>query len=371
MTAERTEQTMLTRISRVQENMNRDGADLLIITPSSYLKYLTGLDMMQEERFFALILPAASEPFFIANILYEEQLKPLHRIKCIYWKDGDDAFAVLKNELEKRGIARTHTCADPFMRAGFLMMLIDSLQFGRLASAAPYIDPLRVYKDEAERASMREACRRADRALENTMKHAETWPGRTEQEYLAALSYELAVQGIRHGGGCICAGRNAAEPHHAADSTLISQGAGLLVDFGGDFENYNTDMTRNFFFGKPDDEYLEIYKIVQEANQVGKEHVIHGSTLGSIDAAVRAVIEAYGYGKYFTHRTGHGIGIDCHEGPSVQFGEKTPVSPGMCFSIEPGIYIPGKFGVRIEDQILVTENGYEVLHSFSRELQII
>ena len=233
------------------------------------------------------------------------------------------------------------------------------------------IDPLRIYKDQGEQEIMEQACRKADQALKRTIGLGKQWIGKTEEEFLAKLVYEMTCLGIQNGAACVCVGENAAEPHHCPGENRIEKGKSLLVDFGGAYKNYNTDMTRNFYFGVPDLEYMQVYQIVEKALELGKKAAEIGNRLEDVDDAVRKYITEKGYGEFFTHRTGHGIGLDCHEGPSVQAGEKTKIAVGMTFSIEPGIYIPGKFGIRIEDQIMITEKGARALHRYPLDLSVI
>jgi len=172
--------------------------------------------------------------------------------------------------------------------------------------------------------------------------------------------------------GCsIQVGANAAIPHYTTGKTIIEKGTCLLVDFWGRYKGYCTDCTRTFHFGKPDSEFEKIYAIVLEAHLAAEAKARTGNTLEDVDLAARAVIEKNGYGEFFTHRTGHGLGIDGHEGDSVNKGVKVPIEPGMVFSIEPGIYLPGRFGARIENCVAVTGTGTEILHNYPRELKII
>lgn len=365
------ESTFLQRIETVRNKMKENGTDLLMIVPSSYMKYLTGYSIRGDERFLAFILPQAGPCLAIGNALYVQQMKDIPAEEFLYWKDGENSFDLLKRELEKRGVKTDVIGLDPNMPARFTMELVKRYPDSHLEDAAVAIDSLRIYKDEEERQAMREACVKADEALKNAIGDGVSWLGHSEEEFLARLVYEMTKLGIQNGAACVCTGENASVPHHHPGSSLIEKGKCLLVDFGGDYKNYNTDMTRNFYFGTPDDEYVKIYNITLKAQEIGKKAAVIGAQLQDIDRAVRGYITECGYGEYFTHRTGHGIGIDCHEGPSVIEGETTKVAPGMVFSIEPGIYLPGKFGVRIEDQIMVTEEGAGPLHHYPLDLQVI
>ena len=359
------------RIERVRKMMEERGQELLFLTPSSYMKYLTGYAVRGDERFLTFILSRQGGAFALGNELYRQQMEGIPADAFYFWSDGEDPFLLVEQLLREQGIFPKTAAVDPNMPARFLVRLGELFPQSRISDGASLMDPLRVYKDEAERRSMIKACRKADEALRAALGDGKEWLGRTEEEFLARLVYEMSRRGIQNGAACVCAGANAAEPHHCPGQSRIEKGMSLLVDFGGDYENYNTDMTRNFFFGTPGQEYLKLYRILQEALALGKLAAVAGNCLQDVDRAVRGHIAAQGYGQYFTHRTGHGIGIDCHEGPSVQEGETTRIRPGMTFSIEPGIYIPGKLGIRLEDQMMVTEVGTKALHNYPLDLVVI
>jgi Xaa-Pro aminopeptidase len=203
------------------------------------------------------------------------------------------------------------------------------------------------------------------------IERGEHWIGKTESAFLSALTEEISLNGIYDFAGSVQAGVNAAIPHYATGGAVIEKGKCLLCDFWGRFKGYYTDCTRTFHFGKPEAEFEKIYNIVFEAHLAAEAKALSGNLLEDVDMAARSVITKYGYGEYFTHRTGHSLGIDVHEGDSVNTGVKVPIKPGMVFSIEPGIYIPGRFGVRIENLVAIRENGNEILHNYPRELKVI
>jgi len=356
------------RIEKVRQNMKEEGQDILFLTPSSYMKYMTGYSIRGDERFLTWILPREGPVLAVGNALYQQQMADIPADRFCFWNDGEDPYKLTATVLGEEGIKVENGAVDPNMPARFSMRLQDVLPQCHMRDGSVLMDSLRLYKDETERKLMAEGCKRADQALRHTIGNGTEWLGRTEEEFLAKLVYEMTKLGIQNGAACVCVGENAAEPHHCPGKSRIEKGKSLLVDFGGDYENYNTDMTRNFYFGTPDMEYQLVYQILLEALELGKKTARVGNRLEDVDRAVRGYIGGRGYGEYFTHRTGHGIGIDCHEGPSVQEGEKTMISPGMTFSIEPGIYIPEKFGIRIEDQMIVTEEGTRALHSYPLKL---
>lgn len=359
------------RMGIVQKRIEEAGIGCFIIGPSSTMKYLAGYSGKADERLFALVMAAGQEPFVVANKLYELQASVIPAGDYVYWSDGENGVEVLCGELRKRGVDLSSVAVDKSMPGMFLIPLLEGIKGTNWLLGNKLVDDLRVYKDGEEMRCMGEACRLASEALEATVERGTWWIGKTETEFMGQLAFEMTKRGLKLPSGIVAVGANAAVPHHLTGQTVIEQGKCLLVDFGGNYQNYNTDMTRTFHFGEPTDEFKRVYEIVLEANRRGKEAAKAGNLLQDVDRAARSYIEGQGYGPYFTHRTGHGIGIDGHEGPPAGEGETTPISPGMAFSVEPGIYLPGKFGVRIEDQILITEEGTKVLHDFARDLIVI
>lgn len=357
------------RIQKTWELMQNEQVDCLIVTPSSDMKYLCGYSINGDERLLALVLSPGKEPFIIANTLYELQVTQTPVTEFAYWNDGSNPFDCLKAQIADRGIPTGSIAINSAMPALFSLPIAQLYPQAKMSNFSPMLQKLRLYKDRAEMDAMIAATGKADIALEKCMNKGLYWLGKSEAEFMGELGMELNRLGVRDAGGCVAVGENAAVPHHHTGVSTIQTSKCFLVDFGGNFENYNTDMTRTFFFGKPDQKFIDVYNIVLEACLAGEAAAKSGNRLEDVDIAARSVITRYGYGEYFIHRTGHGIGIDCHEGPSAGTGEKTLIAPGMAFSCEPGIYLPGEFGVRIEDQVLIEENGStRILHAFPKNL---
>ena len=362
------------RMQKAKAEMANAGIDVFLLGPSSNLFYLTGYAAKGDERLFLLVLPlegaANGEPFILANLLYKEQVKSLPVKEFVYWKDGEDPFCLLKAEIKSRNIPVKKTALEPHIPALFSLPLAQALPGTQFVLASPLMDTLRHIKGQDELELIRRASRESDRALAAVMDRGSGWIGKTETEFRDELFAELHRGGLTSPGAAIAVGANAAIPHHDCGSTVIEKGKCLLVDFWSRLGGYYTDSTRTFHFGKPDPEFEKIHAIVLEAHLAAETAARPGNTLGDVDKAARSVIEKHGYGEYFTHRTGHGIGIEVHEGSPVNKGIQTPIEPGMVFSIEPGIYLPGRFGVRIENIVIAGENGPEPLHVYPRELKI-
>ena len=361
----------LGRMKQVKEEMSNAGVDVFLVSPSSNLFYLTGYELGGDERLFLLVLPQGGEPFLMANQLYKEQTLPLPVKDQLFWKDGDDPFGILKKEIEKRNIKMKKAALEPQIPAFFALPLGKTFPDTGFELGSPLIDPLRQYKDESELELIRKACKESDKAIKAIIDKGSYWLGKTESEFLMELTVEINRGGINSFSGSVQTGANAAIPHYTTGYAKIEKGKCLLVDFWGRYEGYYTDCTRTFHFGKPESEFAKIHAIVLEANMAAKEKAKPGNLLEDVDIAAREVITKAGYGEYFNHRVGHGLGIDVHEGYSANTGVKVPIKPGMVFSIEPGIYIPGRYGARIEDLVAIGEKGPEVLHSFPRELRVI
>lgn len=315
------------RMERVLAAMAQHHVDTLLLTPSSSLKYVLGGRPIVDERLFVLAMTPGEEPFLLCNELYALEAEELFAGDKIFWKDGEDPYPILKRELQRRDWPLNRVAVDQSTQARFLFPMMATLDGSQFLSATAILDALRVYKDPEERDRMRQACR----------------------------------LGLAEPGACVCSGANAADPHYTGGNAPIQANACLLVDFGGTWKDYYTDMTRTFWFGEPDPEFVKVHNIVRQANAAAAEAAQLGRELQEVDRAARKVITNAGYGKHFIHRTGHGVGIDVHETPNAAEGETAILKPGMAFSIEPGIYLPGRFGVRIEDLALMTEDGVEIL----------
>lgn len=361
------------RVEKLLAILEEEKIDAMIVTPSSDMKYLCGYSVNGDERFLAMIISNRCEPFIIANSLYESQVIETPVTEFCYWNDGDKPFEMLKQEFIERGIPVGQVAVNSAMPALFSLQLNGMFPDMKLVNGSPLVQRLRVYKDRSEMDAIISATQRAMTALRNCIGRGNYWLGKKEIDFLAEFSMEMTKLGLGNPGACVAVGANAATPHHCTGETEIQSGKCLLIDFGGDYKNYWSDMTRTFHFGKPSQKFVDVYNIVLEACLAGEAAAKAGNKLEDVDIAARSVIQKAGYGEYFIHRTGHGIGIDYHEGPSAGLGEKTLISSGMAFSCEPGIYLPGEFGVRIEDQILIDDTGKTIIlhEAFPKELTII
>lgn len=354
------------RIASVLDNLAAQGLSQLLVCDPRSIQYLTGAYVEPGERFLGLLLRAGeSRPTLFLNELFTAPADV--EADVVAFNDTDDPIALLA---ERCDAAAALGC-DKNLPARFLIPMMKRNIAAGFALASDAVDDARAIKDDEERALMRAASATNDAAMARFRELVHE--GATEQEIAGKLEdiyRELGAQGHSF-APIVSFGANAADPHHEPDGTVLKEGDVVLFDVGCRQDEYCADMTRTFFFGEPDEEQRRVYEIVRQANEAGRAAVHPGARFCDIDGAARKVIEDAGYGPYFTHRLGHQIGLDVHEPGDVSSVNEACVQQGMCFSIEPGIYLPGRFGVRIEDLVIVTENGCEVLNAYPRELETL
>lgn len=358
------------RLARACEEMGRQGVDYLFIAPSSDLVYLLGYPAHPIPRLTALVVPRAGEPFVVAPRLEAPRLADrADLVEVRAWDETADPVRLIADALGDPA-GRTIGVSDRLW-SGHLLKMIDALPGARFVNALGVLRELRQIKGPEELACMRAAGRRTDAAWEEFIGAA-TLTGKTEIE----VGHELAAIMERHGLGepeflHVASGPNGASPHHLNGERRIREGDAVVFDFGGNVEGYKSDCTRTVHVGAPSDEFRAVYDTVNRAREAAHAAVRPGVPCERIDAAARDLIAAAGYGDYFIHRTGHGLGLDVHEDPYIVAGNETPLRAGMVFSDEPGIYLPGKFGVRIEDCVICTADGGEFLTNSSRDLRVV
>lgn len=354
------------RIETVLENLSERGISQLLVCDPRSIQYLADVYVEPGERFLGLLLRGGAEhPTLFLNRLFTASAGI--EAEVVSFDDTEDPLALLASRCDADSVLG----CDKNLPARFLIPLMERKVASGFALASDAVDDARAIKDEQECALMRAASAANDAGMAQfkSLVHE----GVTERAVAAQL--EEIYQGLGAQGHSfspiVSFGANAADPHHEPDGTRLKRGDTVLFDVGCRKDEYCSDMTRTFFFGEASDEQRHVYEVVRQANEAGKAAVRPGARFCDIDAAARKVIEDAGYGPYFTHRLGHQIGLDVHEPGDVSSVNEEQVAPGMCFSIEPGIYLPGRFGVRIEDLVIVTEDGCEVLNAYPRELSII
>lgn len=352
------------RVSRVIENMKQYGLEQILVTATPSVYYLTDNWVSPGERMLALYLNSNGDMCLYANRLFA--LNGNTDIPLVEFDDTDDPIAMLAGQIQGGRIGIDKTWA-----SHFTIRLMEARSDIRPVVGSAPVDDARMCKDAQEIALMREASLLNDEALRRT--YACIQEGMTELELQEAYLKNAKAAG---GDGAsfmpiTCFGANCAEPHHDNDDTRLKKGDSVILDVGLMHKRYCSDMTRTVFFGAASDEQKKVYELVRRANEAGRAAVKPGLPMCEFDRAARKVIEDAGYGKYFIHRTGHGIGLEVHEHPDNSATSQIIARPGMCFSVEPGIYLPGKFGVRVEDLVTVTEDGCETLNQLEHDFKLI
>ncbi|HVV07675.1 Xaa-Pro peptidase family protein [Amycolatopsis sp.] len=365
--------TLRARLDRARQAAARAETDALLIAPGSDLSYFLGEAGGSFERLTALVLPAGDgAPALVVPKLeapgYAHVPADELGIEIVTWVDGEDPYRMVAARLGRPGrVAVSDNTA-----ALHVLAFRDALGDAEQTLAGPVVRELRMRKDPAEIAALRAAGEAIDRV------HARMgeWlrPGRTEAEVGADITAAIVEEGHTHADFVIVgSGPNGASPHHDVSARVIEPGDVVVIDIGGPIASgYNSDSTRTYSVGEPRDaDVTDTYAVLQRAQQAAVQAVRPGATAEQIDAAAREIITDAGFGEYFIHRTGHGIGLDVHEEPYIVGGNTLPLEAGMAFSVEPGIYQPGRWGARIEDIVVVTDTGVDPLNNRPHDLVVL
>ncbi len=355
------------RIVRARSRMEELGVEVLLLSVGADLPYFTGYTAMPLERLTMLVLPRAGEATLVVPALEAPRVEERPGAFTIRpWTETEDPLSIVAGLAGRPG----RVAVGDRTWATFLLGLQEALPATTFVPASRVTGPLRARKDAAEIEALRAAARVVD-GVALAMRDR-PFAGRTE----ADISREL-VERILEGGheranfAIVASGPNAASPHHEPGERVVEVGDSIVCDFGGTMSGYCSDITRTFVVGAPPADLADLYEVLFRAQEEAVRAAIVGASCEAVDAAARDVITAAGYGDYFIHRTGHGIGLEEHEDPYLVSGNATPLAPGHAFSIEPGIYLPGRCGARIEDIVVATEAGPERLNEAPRELAVV
>lgn len=369
MSAERT--VYQSRIERARDLMRDQGIDLLFIGPSADFSYFTGHPARTSERLTALMIPYDGKPAIVVPRLEAPLIADLEGdFEFDVWEETENPISFVSERIRRLG--GESIAINDQIWAGFVLQLQHQLPNRNYARGADVLKRLRSVKDQFELDLLKEASRRTDEAWIDFTTNVKVI-GRTEEEVADDLKGAMVDHGLPEIAFCIVAsGPNGASPHHHTGDRRIQAGDPIVMDFGGIRDGYFSDVTRTPVAGQvPDDDFTTAYNVVLEAQQAAFEKIAPGIACQEIDRAARSVITEHGYGEYFIHRVGHGIGMTGHEDPYLVEGNQEPLQPGMVVSDEPGVYIPGKWGIRIEDSVGVTDNGGERYNHVSREITIL
>ncbi len=363
-------------LTPLHDVLARTGLDALALVPGANFLRVFGKDFHQMERPLVIVVPKVGTPVAIVPKLEMESFAPLGFPGEVFpWADEvgyGAAFMAAGAALPQLGKGARIGVEGQRMRVFDFQALQKSLPLATLVDAHSEISTIRLHKTAAEIAALREAIVRSEAALEATVQEVRV--GMTEKQVEAILLRELFAAGCDglSFDPIVAAGDNAAKPHaHARADYQIKRGDALLLDFGGRYNHFSADITRTFFVGEVSEHDRAFYDTVLAANQKGHAVSKPGIPASDVDDAVCRVLEQSQFAQFKRHKTGHGLGLDVHEAPQIMRGNMQKLEPGMVFTIEPGLYRDGECGVRIEDDVVVTEKGIESLTSYPRELRVI
>ena len=354
------------RVRRLQMSMIDRGIDVVLLSVGADLPYFTGYEAVQTERLTVLVVRQRDEP-----VLYVPDLEAPRvergEFEIRGWGETDDPVALAS----RVGGLPTAVAVGNHMWAGFLVGFQSQWPHASWVKASTLTGDLRMRKEQAEIELLRRAGNGVDRVMARIPNEV-PFAGRTERD----VSRQLRAMTIEEGHdvaefAIVASGPNGASPHHDAGDRVIRPGDLVVCDYGGRVGGYYSDSTRTFSVGEPSDHHVEVHGVVLAANEAGRASIAPGVACEDIDRAARRVIDEAGYGESFIHRTGHGIGLEVHEHPYMIEGNHQPLEVGMTFSVEPGIYLSERFGVRIEDIVAVTPQGEDPLNKSARALQVV
>ena len=363
--------TTADRLKRAQQLVSANGLDAILVTPGPDLRYLTGYDAVPLERLTCLVVPATGAASVVVPLLEQAAAtaSPIGAagLQVHPWGESEDPYALVAALLP----GAQAVGLDDHMWAAKVLGLRTAMPGVEQLLAGPVTSRLRMRKTPDEVQALREA----GAAIDEVHARMAEWlkPGRTEAEVGRDISEAILAAGHATVDFVIVAsGPNGASPHHEVSDRVIERGDPVVVDIGGTMPSgYCSDSTRTYAVGEPVPDFLALYEVLRAAQEAACRWARPGVTAASVDLAAREVIEASGYGEAFIHRTGHGIGLETHEEPYIVAGNELVLEAGMAFSVEPGIYLPGRFGSRIEDIVVCTEDGAERLNLQPRSLLIL
>ena len=357
------------RIERVQRQLRERGDDALLVGPGADLRWLVGYHALPLERLTLLVVPAEGDPTLVVPRL--ETPRALAQgadahAAIVDWDETEDPFALVARLLPGRlsGVA-----VQDRLWTSFTLTLQERLDAARWVPGSAVVGPLRIVKDAEEVAALH----RVGAAIDEVHARVPEWlrPGRTEREVGRDIAEAILESHDEVNFVIVASGPNGASPHHETADRVIGVGEPVVVDIGGTLDGYCSDVTRNYVIGEPDPSYAELHRVLERSQRAGVEAVAPGVSAEAVDAAARRVLEDAGYGEQFLHRTGHGIGVEEHEEPWIVGGNETPLRPGMAFSVEPGVYVADTHGARIEDIVVVGEDGAESCNHRPRTLTVV
>jgi len=350
-----------TRMNKLQQQMQEEDIDLVFLPISVNLRYITGLNLKKRDRLIAAIIPKNGEPAIVVPTFEVERIENgicLENYTLLSWEEDENPYAAISGWIQPK---KPKVAVEGKAWFNEYSQLFKAHPTAVFTDACELLGSLRIRKDDWEKDQIKEAIGIAAEAREATL--SQITKGMTESEACKILCDEELAKGAEmnltsHGAHFA---RNSSMPHGGNEDIMITEGTVILIDHGVSVEGYNSDITRTTAYGQPEEEFERIFDVVLTAQKQALKAIQPGLSAEQLDSIARDVIVTAGYGKYFSHRLGHGLGMEVHEPPWIGPGEKGLLEAGMVFTVEPGIYIPGRFGVRIEDDVMVTDAGCEIL----------
>jgi Xaa-Pro aminopeptidase len=357
------------KINSLRARMREHNVDLVVLGPGTHMRWLLGFNTHSDERPCMLLIGKEKEAFVMPSVNAEDARKRTD-IAINSWKDENGPEQALKETLLSVGeSAAKHIVIDEAMRSHFALIVIEALSNPTYEFTGSTIGALRMRKDQTEFINLKENALIDDRAMQAGFSAIKE--GVTELEIGEAINKHFISEGAKPQFCIVGSGPNGAFPHHHTGNRKVENGDVVLIDIGGRKGTFPSDMTRMSVVGEPPKDYLEVHAIVERAVQAAMAAAKPGVMAKEVDAAARDVITEAGYGEFFVHRLGHGLGIDIHEPPYITATSEVILDEGMVFSVEPGIYLQGRFGVRLEEIVILRSEGPEILSELTRETNFI
>ncbi|MCX5493649.1 Xaa-Pro peptidase family protein [Kaistia dalseonensis] len=357
----------MTRLATLQSMLRQAGVDAVALGPGPHMAYIADVHPHADER-PCLLVATPTGAAFLMPALNAEEMRRQTELPFFTWADEDGPDAALKALVESVGLKQGAKLVqvDETMRADFALLFIEMLGGPQSKFAAETVGRMRLSKDAAEKAEILRNAEIDDLAMEAAF--ATIKPGVTEREIAEAAKNVFKEFGATPLFTIVGAGGNGAFPHYATGDQAVAEGDAIVIDIGARSGAFSSDLTRMAYVGTPSADYLKVHAVVEAAVQAACAAAKPGVAARDVDAAARGVITAAGYGPYFTHRTGHGLGLEGHEPPYLTATSETILEEGMVFSIEPGIYLPGKFGIRLEEIVILEADGPRIVSRLPRDV---
>jgi len=356
-------------IEKLVSLMNADKMDAILVCPSEEMKFLAGFTPMMCERFQGLFIKNNGDVFYVCNLLYVGEIEHANKDLRIHsWFDGDVMTDVVYRILEKEGLIGK-TIGVNSTAPAFNVLEIAAKASITFVNAKPLLEEMRIIKTEIELNNLRISASIADKVFEEVVKFIK--PGMKEEDIRTFMHSEMVKNGGANPMSLVATGPNSSYGHYLGGGRVIESQDVVLLDYGCTYNDMYSDISRTVFVGGITEEQRKIYDICRQATEAGEAACFEGAFIPDIDKAARDIIAKAGYKEYFDHRLGHGIGYMVHEAPDIKASNPRKLEKGMAFSIEPGINIPGKIGMRIEDIVAITDNGTEILNKSTHELIIL